>query len=147
MNPQDVNLSNCDREPIHQLGRIQGFGALIAVNSDWFVAHRSTNLEALFGAGRTVEIGDRLSRLLSPAALQQLRSSATALTMPDQVERLFGLALFDTDALFDCALHSSGGNGDRDRTACGGRSQPPAEHSAADHDPAGKTYRSAAAGR
>ena len=110
MNPQDVNLSNCDREPIHQLGRIQGFGALIAVNSDWFVAHRSTNLEALFGAGRTVEIGDRLSRLLSPAALQQLRSSATALTMPDQVERLFGLALFDSDALFDCALHSSGGN-------------------------------------
>ena len=67
MNPQDVNLSNCDREPIHQLGRIQGFGALIAVNSDWFVAHRSTNLEALFGAGRTVEIGDRLSQLLSPA--------------------------------------------------------------------------------
>ena len=110
MNPQDVNLSNCDREPIHQLGRIQGFGALIAVNSDWFVAHRSTNLEALFGAGRTVEIGDRLSRLLSPGALQQLRSSAAALTLPDQVERLFGLALFDTDALFDCALHSSGGN-------------------------------------
>ncbi len=41
MNPQDVNLSNCDREPIHQLGRIQGFRALIAVNSDWFVAHLS----------------------------------------------------------------------------------------------------------
>ncbi|HCS17380.1 MAG TPA: hypothetical protein DIW45_05985, partial [Erythrobacter sp.] len=47
MNPQDVNLTNCDREPIHQLGRIQDFGALIAVNADWFVAHRSTNLEEI----------------------------------------------------------------------------------------------------
>ena len=110
MNSTDVNLSNCDREPIHQLGRIQNFGALLALNSDWFVAHRSTNLETILGAGRTIEIGDRLSRLFAPDAMDQLRSAAAALTFPDQVERIFGLALFDGDCLFDCALHSSGGN-------------------------------------
>ena len=54
MQPSDVNLSNCDREPIHQLGAIQNFGALIAVNSDWFVAHCSTNLEKILGPGRTL---------------------------------------------------------------------------------------------
>ena len=66
MNPQDVNLTNCDREPIHQLGRIQDFGALIAVNADWFVAHRSTNLEEILGAGRGLDIGARLSRIFAP---------------------------------------------------------------------------------
>ena len=110
MHSTDVTLSNCDREPIHQLGRIQNFGALLALNSDWFVAHRSTNLETILGAGRTIEIGDRLSRLFAPDAMDQLRSAAAALTFPDQVERIFDLALFDGDCLFDCALHSSGGN-------------------------------------
>ena len=78
MNPQDVNLTNCDREPIHQLGRIQDFGALIAVNADWFVAHRSTNLKEILGAGRDLDIGARLGRIFVPAALEQLRSSAAA---------------------------------------------------------------------
>ena len=110
MNPQDVNLTNCDREPIHQLGRIQDFGALIAVNADWFVAHRSTNLEEILGAGRDLDIGARLSRIFVPAALEQLRSSAAALSFPDQVERIFGIALLEDGDLFDCALHTSGGN-------------------------------------
>ncbi|MEC9150214.1 MAG: hypothetical protein VX400_02495 [Pseudomonadota bacterium] len=110
MNPQDVNLTNCDREPIHQLGRIQDFGALIAVNADWFVAHRSTNLEEILGAGRDLDIGARLSRIFAPAALEQLRSSVGALSFPDQVERIFGIALFEDGDLFDCALHTSGGN-------------------------------------
>ena len=88
MNAQGVNLSNCDREPIHQLGRIQAFGALIAVNADWFAAHLSTNLEDIFGAGRTLEIGDRLSSLFARPALDELRSSAAALSGKDQVERL-----------------------------------------------------------
>jgi len=108
--PPDVTLSNCDREPIHQLGRIQAFGALIAVNSDWFVAHRSSNLEAIFGEGRSIEIGAPLSKMVAPAAMELLRSAAATLTIPDQVERLFGVSLFGTEALFDCALHSSGAN-------------------------------------
>ena len=110
MNAQDVNLSNCDREPIHQLGRIQAFGALIAVNADWFAAHLSTNLEDIFGVGRTLEIGDRLSSLFARPALEELRSSAAALSGKDQVERLFGIDLFDDETLYDCALHSSGAN-------------------------------------
>ena len=110
INPQDVNLTNCDREPIHQLGRIQEFGALIAVNADWFVAHRSANLEDILGQDRTLEIGANLGRLVSAEALTILRSTAASLAAADQVERLFGLALFDTEELFDCAMHTTGAN-------------------------------------
>ena len=103
-----LSLANCDREPIHQLGKIQDFGALVAVNADWFIAHRSANLEAILGRTGEIEIGSRLSELLSPSALTRIRSTASNLTETDQVERLFGVALTDDEALFDCAIHSSG---------------------------------------
>lgn len=41
---QAVDLTNCDREPIHQLGLIQPFGCLFAFSSDWFVVHVSQNV-------------------------------------------------------------------------------------------------------
>ena len=40
-----VDLTNCDREPIHLLGAIQPFGFLIAVSTpDWFVQRASANV-------------------------------------------------------------------------------------------------------
>ena len=87
----DVDLSNCDREPIHQLGMIQGFGALIAINSDWFVGQRSANLEEMLGLDEPVEIGARMSSFVSQKAFERLRSAVAALLDPDQVGRLFGL--------------------------------------------------------
>jgi len=38
-----TDLSNCDREPIHILGRVQSFGALVSVSSDWIINHASYN--------------------------------------------------------------------------------------------------------
>ncbi|MBX7542052.1 HWE histidine kinase domain-containing protein [Qipengyuania sphaerica] len=110
MNRQDpqVDLSNCDREPIHQLGHIQAFGALIAVNADWFVGQRSANLEDMLGIEEQVEVGARLSQVFADKAFERLRSAVAALVDPDQVERLFGLDLMGKGQLFDCALHSTG---------------------------------------
>ena len=104
----DVDLSNCDREPIHQLGMIQGFGALIAINSDWFVGQRSANLEEMLGLDKPVEIGARISSFFSQKAFERLRSAVAALVDPDQVGRLFGLDLVGDGRLFDCAVHSTG---------------------------------------
>jgi len=43
--PVDIDLTNCDREPIHVPGLIQPFGFLVAVSTDWHGgaagAHRS----------------------------------------------------------------------------------------------------------
>ena len=107
-NIPNVDLTNCDREPIHKLGHIQGFGALIAVNADWFLAQRSANLEDILGLGSEIAVGSRLSDSLSGGALERLRSAVAALVDPDQVERLFGVDLLNDGKLFDCAVHSTG---------------------------------------
>ena len=104
----DVDLTTCDREPIHQLGHIQSFGAMMVVNGDWFLAQRSANLEEMLGLESVAEVGTRLSDLIEKSAVQRLRSAVSALVDPYQVERLFGVDLLGNDTLFDCAIHSSG---------------------------------------
>jgi light-regulated signal transduction histidine kinase (bacteriophytochrome) len=38
---QVVDLTNCDREPIHELGAIQPFGFLLALSTDWLIRRTS----------------------------------------------------------------------------------------------------------
>ncbi len=103
-----VDLTNCDREPIHKLGKIQPFGALIAVNNDWFISQRSTNLEAILGIEKRVELGARLGSVLSSEAVSMLRNGVAALFGRNETERMFGIDLLGDGRLFDCALHYSG---------------------------------------
>ena len=46
MNRPTVDLTNCDREPIHLLGAIQPIGFLLALTLDWIVARASANVGA-----------------------------------------------------------------------------------------------------
>ena len=103
------DLDNCDREPIHRLGMIQNFGALIAVTGDWNVAHRSANCAALLGLPEPLGVGDRMADHFSPEALEALRTAFGHADEGETVERLFGLDLFGKRRLFDVALHRSGG--------------------------------------
>lgn len=54
LGPRKYDLTECDREPIHQLGYIQPFGAMIAVNGDWNIAHASANVAEILGTGAAV---------------------------------------------------------------------------------------------
>ena len=103
-----VDLNNCDREPIHQLGHIQDFGALIAVTSDWLVAHRSANFADITGVDDNPAPGTPLDSLLLPEAANRIRQTAALLVEDDDVERIFDIALFGSKDRFDCALHASG---------------------------------------
>lgn len=47
MSTQPVDLTTCDREPIHVPGSIQPFGALIAIDAQARLVHRSANAAAL----------------------------------------------------------------------------------------------------
>lgn len=47
---QTVDLTNCDREPIHLLGAIQPSGFLLALTSDWLVARVSANIGDYLGS-------------------------------------------------------------------------------------------------
>lgn len=103
----EVDLTNCDREPIHQLGAIQPFGFLVAFSSDWLVRRASANAASFLGIDAAELLGTRIDQLMDGDLVHALRNRLTMLRGPDAVERLFGLPLRSgADApMFDFALH------------------------------------------
>lgn len=106
--PPAVDLTSCDREPIHILGAVQPFGFLIAVSPDWIVTRVSAN--APDWLGRPVEdlLGLPLDTVLDGEALHLLRGHLQTLRGPDAVDRIFAVRLLADQAPFDVALHISG---------------------------------------
>ena len=103
-----VDLTNCDREPIHVIGRVQSFGALISMSSDWIINHASVNVKRFLGKPAQSLIGRRVADALAEPALTVIRSRLPMLTSPDAVERVFGLDLTGDGRLFDLSIHLSG---------------------------------------
>jgi light-regulated signal transduction histidine kinase (bacteriophytochrome)/CheY-like chemotaxis protein len=106
---QTIDLSNCEREPIHVLGNIQPFGFLLAVGADWLVARASANLRDFLGLAPDAALGMPLTEIFSESAVHAIRNRVTLLRGLDAVERLFGLSLTPGGAAFDVAVHFSGG--------------------------------------
>ncbi|RZJ94720.1 MAG: GAF domain-containing protein, partial [Novosphingobium sp.] len=104
-----VDLTNCDREPIHILGAIQPIGFLIALTADWLIARASTNTHEFIGLAPDDLFGRPLSDVFTTKAVHDLRNRAAILRGPDAVERLFDCVLIDGRQAFDVALHFSGG--------------------------------------
>jgi light-regulated signal transduction histidine kinase (bacteriophytochrome) len=61
---QKIDLTNCEREPIHVLGNIQAFGFLVTVTADWLVARASANLQDFIGIHPDAPLGQPLGRHL-----------------------------------------------------------------------------------
>ncbi len=104
-----VDLTNCDREPIHRLGAIQPFGFLLVSSADWLVARASENLEQFIGVSYKDVLGRPLSEVIMPQTLHTLRNRLAVIRGPDIVERLFGVQFSENGAAFDVALHISDG--------------------------------------
>lgn len=102
-----VDLTNCDREPIHNLGAIQPIGFLIAITTDWIVARASENASDYIGRDASSMIGRPLAEFLPSNALHDLRNRVAFLRGPDSVQRLFACELVK-DVLFDVSVHISG---------------------------------------
>ncbi|CCW18515.1 Phytochrome, two-component sensor histidine kinase [Sphingobium indicum BiD32] len=103
-----VNLTNCDREPIHVLGTVQPFGFLIALTADWLVSRVSDNSAAFIGLSPDDMLGKPVSALFDGEAIHTLRNRITLLRGPDSVERIFSLPLMAGGTPFDVAVHFSG---------------------------------------
>ena len=69
----EVDLTNCDREPIHILGSVQPFGFLLAVNSDWVVVHASTTSLRYLGLTPEDLLGRPLTQVMSGHAIHNIR--------------------------------------------------------------------------
>ncbi|WP_127144126.1 HWE histidine kinase domain-containing protein [Pelagibacterium montanilacus] len=106
--PTKVDLTNCDREPIHRLGKIQAFGVLVAVSHDWIVQYVSENAQGWFGVRPEDMIGMPLSASAHSDFVHAVRNHVQYLVGPDDVERAFGLRLIEDGRLCDVAVHVSG---------------------------------------
>ncbi len=104
----EVDLTNCDREPIHILGSVQPFGFLLAVNSDWVVVHASTTTLRYLGVAPADLLGKPLTQVMSGHAIHNIRGRLQIMRGADAVERMFGQPLVDGGEDFDLALHYSG---------------------------------------
>ncbi|MBB3648143.1 light-regulated signal transduction histidine kinase (bacteriophytochrome)/CheY-like chemotaxis protein [Rhizobium sp. BK619] len=104
---EPVDLTNCDREPIHQLGSVQPFGFLLAISSDWIVTRASANLAEFLAITQADALGRPVTSLITPESLHTIRNKLTTLRGSDVVERIFGIALTSAQDRFDIAVHMS----------------------------------------
>lgn len=104
-----VDLTNCEREPIHILGAIQPIGFLIALSSDWMIARASANVGEFLGEDSESLLGRPLSEIFPAETIHALRNRVAMLRGPDAVERLFGCQIRGDGEHFDLAIHLSGG--------------------------------------
>lgn len=104
----DVDLTTCDMEPIHVIGRIQSFGYLVSVSSDWIVNHASVNCVELFGCPSSELIGRPVASFLGASALHDIRSRLQILGAADSVERIFDVDVLGNGICYDVAVHASG---------------------------------------
>lgn len=105
-----VDLTNCDREPIHLLGAIQPIGFLISLTSDWMIARVSANIADFLGRSPDELIASPLQDFCSASAIHDLRNRASLLRSRDSVERLFSCRLVEGGGLFDVVLYISDRN-------------------------------------
>lgn len=100
-----VDLTNCDREPIHLLGGIQPFAFMLVLSNDWLVARASANVIDFIGESAESLIGRPVIDVLTHDAVHALRNRMTMMRGEDASERLYRLALLDDRRLFDVAVH------------------------------------------
>ena len=110
---QQVDLSNCDREPIHIPGSVQPFGFLLTLVSDFSIVIASDNAGDFLGTDIGSLLQKPLAEVFSETAVTAIRARVDYLSGPDAVERMFGIELQPGGQLFDLAIHFSGGLSDR----------------------------------
>jgi light-regulated signal transduction histidine kinase (bacteriophytochrome) len=106
--PYAVDLTTCDREPIHHINAIQPVGFLVAVSSDWLVSGVSANTPGFLALPIEAILGAPLREVIRPEALHGIRNHLSILSGPDGVERSFAVQLQDNGPFYDLAIYRSG---------------------------------------
>lgn len=105
MPPRDkVDLTNCDREPIHIPGSIQPHGALLACDANAaMVLRHSANVPAVLGLPGQIN-GSKLEDLVGSQAAHALRNALSTAADPARPALLLGLPVAG-GGTFDVAIH------------------------------------------
>jgi light-regulated signal transduction histidine kinase (bacteriophytochrome) len=107
--PSRVDLTNCDREPIHIPGSIQSHGGLIACDATAGTIRRhSTNLAEMIGVSRDCN-GRDLAEVLGEDAAHSVRNALARTQEGSRAALLFGQVL-PNGRRFDVSVHRFKGN-------------------------------------
>ena len=105
--PMKYNLSTCDQEPIHRLGKVHSGGGLLALSADWLVIAHSDNVPAMAHKSPEEILGAPLNDLLNQESVSALTKLVNRLEDEDQLERLLAVALFADNKQYDLTVHFS----------------------------------------
>ena len=108
--PPSIELTECDREPVHTPGAIQPFGTLLAFDlPQWTIAHMSVDAPGLFGL-TSVEaaLGESIEAVLSAQVIHDLRNTFQATMISGQGERLMSVRVGSKGEEHDLVVHGSG---------------------------------------
>jgi ferritin-like metal-binding protein YciE len=83
-----IDLTNCDREPIHIPGKVQEHGVLIAIDKDFKIAYCSENIALLFPVTAAMLLGEPVS-YLSPFLLTEVDNFIESLLIIAQANNAF----------------------------------------------------------
>lgn len=101
-----VDLTNCDREPIHLLGAIQPFGFLVALDSTrWTITRLSGNAGVWLGAGPAELVGRPIEDVFTHESIHLIRGQLQTAVFTSTVARAFSVALLSGAPRFDLAVH------------------------------------------
>lgn len=99
-----VDLTNCDREPIHIPGSIQPHGCLIACDTNAAICLRhSANSNAVLGWGGEINVSE-LDAILGEKLAHDLRNALATVGSGSRPALLFGKEL-PSGSVFDIAIH------------------------------------------
>ena len=105
-----VDLTNCDREPIHVPGSIQPHGAMLVCDATGdIVTHASANVSAFLGHSSDAVVGASLSQLLGAAAAHDLRNAGARSGNSQLAGAVLGLKPPGIDRPLDATIHRHDG--------------------------------------
>lgn len=103
-----IDLTNCDREPIHLLGNVQGYGCLISTSADMLINHMSVNCKDLLKLDPDLFVGKEITGLLPRETIHDLRARLQVCAATAGTSRLFSYDVLKNGELFDISIHLSG---------------------------------------
>ncbi len=106
-----VDLTNCDREPIHVPGSIQTHGCLLVCDEGAVIIRRqSANAAAFLGLPEQNLVGRKLEEVLGGTPVHELRNALSRSGAPSRPGLMPRLTLPTTGQTFDISVHRFKGN-------------------------------------
>ncbi|GAA0571658.1 HWE histidine kinase domain-containing protein [Caenispirillum bisanense] len=102
-----VDLTTCDREPIHLLGKVQRHGFLLGAAADWTITHASHNVVDFLGRTAEDMVGRPFRELFDGDTLHALRNRLQFATGHHGSEVVSRLPVGPEGQLYDVAVHLS----------------------------------------